>query len=130
MNRTLKGRVDRLERGTGDPDQFYLMWCRPDEDEDEVLRQHAPAGAMDRMKCCHWKSAGPMPAPRWTTLEELELEELTYMLDSDKAHLVRSGKLTAEEINELEREIQDSPMGTWTLASSRVVARHAAKGTT
>ena len=126
MNRSLETRVERLERGSGAPDQFYLMWCRPDEDEEEVLRQHGLG--TDWHNCCHWKGSGPMPAARWTTINDMTAEELRYMIDSDKAAFIRNGWVTAEELNELEREIQDSPAGSWDSSKSRVITRLATKG--
>ena len=103
MNR-LESRVERLERDSGGPDRFYLIWCRPDEDEDEVLGRHAvKGGASDqRVKCYYWKGTGPMPEPRWTSLEDLTDDELNYALDSQKAACIRNGRVTAEDLNELE----------------------------
>lgn len=104
MNR-LESRVERLERDSGGSDRFYLIWCRPDEDEDEVLGRHAvKGGASDqRVKCYHWKGIGPVPEPRWTSLEDMTDDELNYAIDSHKAALTRNGWVTAEE---LEKELR------------------------
>jgi len=103
MNR-LEISVERLERDGGGPDRLYVIWCRPDEDEDEVLGRHAvKGGASDpQVRCYHWKGTGPMPEPRWTSLQNMTDDELEYALDSLKASLIRNGRVTAEDLNELE----------------------------
>jgi hypothetical protein len=128
MNR-LEIRVERLERDGGGLDKFYLIWCRPHEDEDEILRQHAmKGGALDQqVNCYHWKGTGPMPEPRWTSLEDMTDNELNYSLASVKAACIRNGWATAVELNELEREIRDSPAGSWDSSKSRVIAQHSTK---
>jgi hypothetical protein len=124
MSRSLESRVGRLEQNSGGPDQFYLIWCRPDEDEDKILLQHAVKGASDqRVRCYHWKGTGPMPEPRWTSLEDMTDDELNCAIESQKAAFIRSGWLTAEEWNELERERNNSPTGSWHPSNSRVIAR-------
>ena len=48
-----------------------------------------------------------MPEPRWVTIEnedDVTLDELTYMLDSVKARLLREGSVTPEEYDEMERD--------------------------
>jgi hypothetical protein len=45
---------------------------------------------------------GPMPEPRWTSLENMTDDELNYALHSAKAAFTRNGWVTAEEWNELE----------------------------
>jgi hypothetical protein len=112
MSRSLRSKIERLEQSSGvrDPNRVFVMWCRPDQDEDAVLQAAADQGlfAPDEKRmvsCCHWKGLEPMPKPRWTTWDELRSEDLRYMIDSDKARFVRDGLATAEEMDELEREI-------------------------
>jgi len=89
-----------LEQSSGvdDPDQFYLMWCGPDEEEVQAMQAAVDQGlvALDKNGffplwpeggafCCRWQGSESMPAPRWTTIEKMTDDELTYMLDSVKA---------------------------------------------
>ena len=87
MNRTLESRLGKLETKSGihDADQLFLMWCRPDQNEDKVLLKAAREGLVDleagkglwpggRAICCHWISDNPMPDPRWTTIETMDHE--------------------------------------------------------
>jgi hypothetical protein len=100
---------------------------RPDEDEAEVLRQNGLGTA--RHNCCRWKGSRPMPAARWTTVDDMTAEALRYMIDTDKASLIRSGQFTAEEWDELEREVKASPIGKWDPSRLRALARLFAKQT-
>jgi hypothetical protein len=130
MSRSLESRIGRLEQSSGvrDPNRVFVMWCRPDQDEDAVLQAAADQGLFGTnekrmVECCHWKGSGPIPKPRWTTWNELCSEELRYMIDSDKAGFVRDGLATADEMDELEREMWECPGDRWDPSTSRVVAR-------
>ena len=118
MNRALESRIGRLEQKSGvhDPDQIFVMWCRPDEDEDKVFLAAANEGLFvldakgmwpgGTALCCHWKGEGPMPEPRWVTTEQMTDDELTYMLDSLKARTLRNGEMTEEQWDEMDPEVQ------------------------
>jgi hypothetical protein len=85
-------------------------------------------GALDQqVNCYRWKGTGPMPEPRWTSLEDMTDDELNYSLASVKAACIRNGWATVEELDELEREIRDSPAGSWDSSKSRVIAQHSTK---
>ena len=120
MSRLLESRIERLEQSSGvrDPNRVFVMWCRPDQDEDAVLRAAADQGLFSpgekrMVSCCHWKGSEPIPKPRWTTLNELRSEELRYIIDSGKARFVRDGLATAEEMDELECEMWECPVDKW-----------------
>ena len=51
--------------------------------------------------CCRWQGSEPMPEPRWVTIKEMTDDELTYMLDSVRARLLREG-MTPQEYDEIE----------------------------
>lgn len=119
MNRTLEGRLGKLEQKSGihDADQLYVMWCRPDENEDELLLSAAREGLVDldagkgtwpggRSICCHWTGANPMPEPRWTTVETMTVDELTFILASVKARWLRTGQMTEAEWDEMDPKVQ------------------------
>ena len=118
MNRSLEGRVGKLEQksGANDSVQMFVIWCRPDEDEDEVYLAAAEQGLFvlgDKKMwpggaaiCCHWHGKDPMPAPRWVTTEKMTEAELNYILQSAKARLLRTGEITQEELDEIDPEVQ------------------------
>jgi hypothetical protein len=118
MSRALESRVGKLEQKNGfhDEDQIFVMWCRPDEDEDKVFLAAANEGLFvldekrswpgGRATCCHWKGEDPMPEPRWVTIEQMTDDELTYMLDSLKARTLRNGEMTEEQWDEMDPEVQ------------------------
>jgi hypothetical protein len=118
MSRALEGRIERLERnnGTNDPDQFFVIWCRPEEDEDEKFIAAAKQGLFilgekgmwpsGKAVCCHWKSDAPLPEPRWTTLQTISEEELIWMLVSVKARLLRNGQITQQEWDGIDEGVQ------------------------
>jgi hypothetical protein len=118
MSRALESRIERLERnnGTNDPDQFFVIWCRPEEDEEEKFLAAAKQGLFilgekgmwpdGKAVCCHWTSDDPMPEPRWTTLRTITEEELIYMLVSVKARLLRNGQITQEDWDGIDQGVQ------------------------
>ena len=84
---------------------MFVMWCGPDEDEDQSMQAAVDQGLVipdengwwpsGNALCCRWHGSGPMPEPRWVTIEnedDVTLDELTYMLDSVKARLLREGR--------------------------------------
>jgi hypothetical protein len=114
VSRTLESRIGKLEQKSGihDADQLFLMWCRPEQDEDEILLDAAKKGMVDldagkgtwpggRAICCHWTGDDPMPEPRWTTIKAMTEDELTYLLASAKARLLRNGQITQEQWDEI-----------------------------
>jgi hypothetical protein len=116
MSRSLESRVGRLEQsnGVGDPDRIFVIWCGPDEDEDRTMQVAVdqrlvaltdkglwPGGMA---LCCRWHGSVPMPEPRWVTLKDMTDDELTFMLDSVKARLLREESMTPEEYDEMERD--------------------------
>jgi hypothetical protein len=114
MNRSLESRVGRLERGSGDADQMFVVWCGPAEDEDQAMQAAVDRGLVALTDkglwtggislCCRWQGSGPMPEPRWLTFKDATDDELTYMLDSVSARLLRDGSVTPEEYDEMERD--------------------------
>jgi hypothetical protein len=114
MNRSLESRVGRLEQSIDDPDRIFVMWCGPDEDEDQAMRAAVDQGLVvlsekgmwpfGRAVSCRWNGREPAPEPRWVTLGEMTDGELTNMLDSVRARLLRQGGTTVEEWDEMERE--------------------------
>jgi hypothetical protein len=94
MNRSLESRIGRLERGNGvsDPDQIFVVWCGPDEDEDETMQAAIDRGLValtdkgmwpgGMALSCRWKGSGPMPESRWLTFKEATDDELTFMIDA------------------------------------------------
>jgi hypothetical protein len=116
MSRSLESRVGRLEQsnGVGDPDRIFVIWCGPDEDEDRTMQVAVdqrlvaltdkglwPGGMA---LSCRWHGSVPMPEPRWVTLKDMTDDELTFMLDSVRARLLREGSMTPEEYDEIERD--------------------------
>jgi hypothetical protein len=116
MNRSLESRVGRLERGSGvgDPDQIYVVWCRPDEDEDQTMQAAIDRGLVvvtdkgvwpgGMALSCRWHGSGPMPEPRWLTFKDATDDELDALIDSIRARLLRDGSLTPQEDEEMERD--------------------------
>jgi hypothetical protein len=111
----LESRVGRLERdsGAGDPDRFFVVWCRPDADEDQTMQAAIDRGLValtdkglwpgGMALSCRWYGSGPIPEPRWLTFKDATDDELTYMLDSVRARLLREGSMTLVEYEEMER---------------------------
>jgi hypothetical protein len=59
MSRSLESRIGRLEQSSGvrDPNRVFVMWRRPDQDEDAVLQAAADQGYSARMKKEWWSAA-------------------------------------------------------------------------
>jgi len=112
MNRSLQSRIGRLEQGSGvDSDRIFVIWCGSDEDEDQSMQAAVDRGLVvltdkglwpgGMTLCCRWQGSEPMPEPRWVTIKEMTDDELTYMLDSVRARLLREG-MTPQEYDEIE----------------------------
>jgi hypothetical protein len=121
MNRSLESRVGRLERGNGagDPDQIFVVWCGPDEDEDQTMQAAIGRGLValtdkgvwpsGMALSCRWQGSGPMPEPRWLTFKDATDDELDCILDSVKARLIRERSVTPQECEEMERDPKAYP---------------------
>jgi hypothetical protein len=115
MSRSLESRVSRLEQGSvADPDRIFVIGCGSDEDEDHTMQAAVDKGLLvldengwwprGMALCCRWQGERPTPEPRWLTTEDATDDELTSILDSVRARLLREGSVTPQEYDEMERD--------------------------
>ena len=62
--RNLKTRIMKLELSRRRPNEFLLVWRRPNG-EVKAAASEAKFAPGDRVICLEWFGDGPLPAPRW-----------------------------------------------------------------
>jgi hypothetical protein len=62
--RNLETRIMKLELSRRRPNEFLLVWRRPNGDV-RAAASEAKFAPGDRVICLEWFGDGPLPAPRW-----------------------------------------------------------------
>jgi hypothetical protein len=62
--RNLETRIMKLELSRRRPNEFLLVWRRPNGDVSAAASE-AKFAPGDRVICLEWFGDGPLPAPRW-----------------------------------------------------------------
>jgi hypothetical protein len=62
--RNVRSRIQKLELGRRRPNEFLLVWRRPNGDV-KAAASEAKFAPGDRVTCLEWFGDSPLPAPRW-----------------------------------------------------------------
>jgi hypothetical protein len=80
---SLSVRLEKLEQvSRPEEDQFYMIWGKTETDLADELSRAKANGALvdgDRFDARVWTNATESPPPRWTTLAEMDRDELTII---------------------------------------------------
>jgi|HubBroStandDraft_2_1064218.scaffolds.fasta_scaffold127670_2 hypothetical protein len=114
MNRrsgSLSTRVEKLEQvSRPEGDKFYMIWGKTEADLADALSEAKTSGALvkgGRFDIRLWTHAAEPPPPRWTTLAEMDRDELTIIAGRE------DGKTTAATDTGVARLMSDGEISTW-----------------
>jgi hypothetical protein len=74
MNRSLEGRLARLETASG-AGKEVIIWCDEEDEFEARVAEMIASGeikASDRVHCVHWQRAQGQPGDHERSLEELD----------------------------------------------------------
>jgi hypothetical protein len=111
---SLSLRLEKLEQvSRPEGDQFYMIWGKTETDLADELSRAKANGALvngDRFDARVWTNATEPPPPRWTTLAEMERDELVIIAggehrkaeaDGGPARLMSNAELSTWYANNL-----------------------------